>query len=167
VGALGDAVMPLPTWLPPLIEVNPWGNETFDKLYAIFEADFKAKQPSIEGTAIWFFPETEDEKERIFWHLTHRDDKELGTRLPDLRRCERLCWVYVMIENCNHPDILFWDFLESDGSTHTYIWLRDHDFVVILKKYKDGRRRLVTSYFVDEPGKKKTFESKYNRRIKN
>lgn len=158
--------MPLPDWLPQMIDVRPWRIETFDTLYAAFEADFKTTPPTIDGKEVWYFPEMENGRERIFWHLTHRDD-ETGERLPDLWRCERLCWVRAMITNRTSPDVLFWDYRESGGNVHTYIWLKDHDFVVILKKYPDGRRRLVTSYFVDKSGKKRTFESKYKRRIQN
>jgi hypothetical protein len=88
-----------------------------------------------------------------------------GERLPDLRRCERLKWVRALMESCHDPAVLFWDFKESDGTVHTYVWLHEHSFVVILKKYPDGSRRLVTSYFVDKEGKERTFRSKYKRRI--
>ncbi len=135
-----------PAWLPPIVCVNPWTNETFDFLYAIFRRDFKESQPTYDGKAVWFFPEVEDGKEVIFWHMTSRDDRETGERLPDLRRSERLPWARPMIDNCKQPEILAWDYEEGDRTVKTYVWLKGHDFLVLMKRYKDGRRRLITSY---------------------
>ncbi len=79
--------------------VSPWTKDTFDTLYSIFKRDFKDTQPKYKGHTVWFFPEIEDGKEVIFWHLTHREDRETGKRLPDPRRCERLSWVKSILEN--------------------------------------------------------------------
>ncbi len=85
-------------------------------------------------------------------------------RCPDLRRSERLPWVRPMIENSRQPEVIAWDYLEGDGNTHTYIWLEDHDFVVIMKKYPDGRRRLITSFYVDKDRKRQGLGRKYANR---
>jgi hypothetical protein len=146
--------------------VDPWGSQTYETLYEIFVRDFKRSQPKYEGHTVWFFPEKEDEKEVIFWHLTSRHDKESGERLPDLRRSERLPWVRPLIDNAERLEVLAWDHLEGDGGTKTYVWLRDHDFLVLMKKYKDGRRRLLTSYYIDFPNYQRKLEKKYARRIK-
>jgi len=47
----------------------------------------------------------------------------------------------------------------------TYLWLKDFDFLVLMKKYRDGSRRLITSYFIDYPHKRRKLEKKYNKRI--
>jgi hypothetical protein len=154
-----------PDWLPPIVRVSPWREETFDMLYSIFEQDFKVTQPVYKGNKVWFFPEIEDEKETIFWHLTHRKNKRTGERLPDLRRCERLSWIRAIIENPEKPEVLDWDYKEGDGSVKTYLWLKDLDFLVLLKKYRDGRRRLITSYHVDYPHKRRRLQNKYMKRI--
>jgi len=155
----------IPEWLPPMLCVNPWGQDTFDALYSIFERDFKFSQPLYSGKPVWFFPEREDDKESIFWHLTHREDKRTGERLPDMRRCERLPWVKAIIENRDKPELLNWDYMEADGSVKTYLWLKKLDFVVIMKKYRDGGRRLVTSFYVDYPHMRKKLHKKYKKRI--
>lgn len=154
-----------PEWLPPIFSANPWTNETFDRLYAIFQRDFKESQPKYEGKAVWFFPEMEDGKEVIFWHMTSRDDKATGERLPDLRRSERLPWARPMIDNSKQPEVLAWDYEEADRTVKTYVWLKNHDFLVLLKKYKDGRRRLITSYYIDQPHYRRKLEGKHKRRM--
>jgi hypothetical protein len=153
-----------PHWLPSMVCVNPWTNETLDMLYAIFKRDFKDSQPVYEGKAVWFFLNMEGGKEAIFWHMTSREDKDTGQRLPDLRRSERLPWVRPMIDNSNEPEILAWDYEEGDRTTRSYVWLKDHDFLVLMKKYKSGTRRLITSYFIDQPHTRRNLRKKYAKR---
>jgi len=154
-----------PEWLPDMFPVNPWTEQTFDSLYEIFKRDFKDSQPIYREWTIWFFPEKEDGKELVFWHLTSRDDKEAGERLPDLRRCERLPWARSMIDNADTPEVLDWDFEEGDGTFKTYIWLRDFNYLMKLKKYPDGGRRLITSFWVEFSSFRRKLEKKYERRI--
>jgi len=155
----------LPDWLPPMLKVDPWGQYTFGLLYSVFERDFKQTPPRFKGAPIWFFPEMDDEREKIFWHLTHREERETGERLPDLRRCERLPWIKAIIENHDQQEVLSWDYKEGDGSIKTYVWLEHFDFVVIMKKYRDGGRRLVTSFYVDYAHERKKLRKKYEKRI--
>ncbi|MDA3807956.1 MAG: hypothetical protein PF440_08615 [Thiomicrorhabdus sp.] len=157
--------MSYPEWLPDLFPVNPWQNDTYEALYLLFERDFKASQPEYDGRAVWFFSEMEDGKEKIFWHLTSRDDKESGDRLPDLRRCERLPWVRPMLNHPEKTEILAWDHEEGGGTVKTYVWLENDDFVVIMKKYPDGRRRLITSFWVEYGNTKRKLRKKYECRI--
>lgn len=156
----------LPAWLPPMAEVNPWTAETFDILYSIFKRDFKDSQPVYQGRPVWFFPEMEDGREVIFWHMTSEKDKNTGERLPDLRRSERLPWARPMIDNPGQPEVLAFDYLESDGDNNTYVWVKDHDFVVLMKRYRDGRRRLLTSFYVKYENYRGKLQRKYVRRVK-
>lgn len=117
------------------------------------------------GFIVWFFPETDEGKEVIFWHLTHRVDKNTEQRIPDLRRSERLPWVRPMLDYSTEPEILAWDFKEGDGTIKTYVWLKDYDFLVVMKKYSDGSRRLITSFHVEYPHKRKKLQKKYDNRI--
>lgn len=154
-----------PQWLSVLFPINPWQHDTYERLYQIFEQDFKVTQPVYDLQAVWFFPEMEDGKEKIFWHLTSRDDKQAGERLPDLRRCERLPWVRPMLEHPDQPEVLAWDHDEGDGTIKTYVWLENDDFVVIMKKYPNGGRRLITSYWLEYDHAKRKLRKKYERRI--
>lgn len=157
---------PLPAWLPPMADVNPWTAETFDMLYSIFKRDFKASQPVYQGRPVWFFPEMEGGKEVIFWHMTSEKEKNTGERLPDLRRSERLPWARPMIDSPSQPEVLAFDYLESDGDTNTYVWLKDHDFVVLMKRYRDGRRRLLTSFYIKYKNYRGKLQRRYARRVK-
>ncbi|HDH00568.1 MAG TPA: hypothetical protein ENG80_02010 [Nitrospirae bacterium] len=85
-------------------------------------------------------------------------------RLPDLRRCERLPWIKPLIEHPAEVETLAWDYEEGDQTIKTYVWIKDYDFVVIMKKYPDGQRRLITSFYVDSAYTKQDFERKYANR---
>lgn len=153
-------------------------------LHAIFRHDLRDYDFRYSGNVVWIFREMEDGKERIFWHLTSRNVKKQKIprrkrkfhpqgqayvekeRLPDLRRCERLPWVKPLIEHPSAPKDLAWDYEEGDRTIKTYIWIKGYDFAVIMKKYPDGKRRLITSFYVDRPFKRKDFERKHANRIK-
>lgn len=154
-----------PQWLPKMISVSPWTQDTFDMLYKIFETDFKNNPLGYKGYTVFFFSEMRDGKELIFWHLTHREDKATKTYYPDLRRSERLPWARPLIEHPDDRDVLAWDFKEHDGKIVTYVWLKKHDYLVLMKKLKDGARRLMTSYYIDYEHKRKSLEKKYKGRI--
>ena len=63
------------------------------------------------------------------------------------------------------PAVLAWDFEEGASDIRTYVWLKDLDYVVVMKRYSDGARRLITAYWIDYPSKRKTLQSKYARRL--
>lgn len=171
-------------WLPDMVCVDPWTASTYDLLYEIFCRDIRDHDLRYLGNRVWIFPEKEDGREKIFWHLTSRSSGKTKIprrkrkfyppgrkhtdegRYPDLRRCERLTWVKAVIENAGSPGVLAWDYEEGDLTIKTYLWLKNYDFTVILKKYPDNKRRLITSFYVDKPYKRQDFERKYANRIK-
>jgi hypothetical protein len=154
-----------PEWLPPKLELNPWTNERFDELYDIFKRDFIDSKAYYDGRKVWFFPEMEDGKLVIFWHLTSREDVERGGRLPDFRRCERLPWARPMIDHFDDSAIFAWDYLEADRTIKTYLWLKNFDFVVIMKKMNDQTRRLITSFWLEYSNTKRKMQKKYEKRL--
>ena len=174
----------MPDWLPDMFYVNPWTPGTYDELYIIFCRDIRDHDLRYMQNEVWIFPDMEDGREKLFWHLTTRSVK--SRKIPrrkkkfypankiyskegrslDLRRCERLPWVRALIENAKEPEVLAWDYEEGDLTIKTYVWLRDLDFVVIMKKYSDNKRRLITSFYVDKGYKRKDFKRKYANRIK-
>lgn len=170
-------------WLPATVCVNPWTDQTYDNLYNIFCTTIRDRDLRFSGYRVWTFPDMEDGREKIFWHLTTREQRKKQIphrkrkfyrdepqpndedRLPDPPRCERLPWVHVLIENSDDPALLSWDYEEGDGTIKTYVWFRDRDFVVIMKQYPDHTRRLITSFYVDKEYKRKDFERKYANRL--
>lgn len=158
--------MSIPSWLPDLFPVNPWTASTYESLYKLFCCDLKHSHLTYRGCEVWFFPEMDDGKEKVFWHLTSRDDKVSGERLPDMRRSERLPWVRPILDQPDQPEILDWDHDEGDGTIKSYVWLKNHDFVVIMKKYKDGGRRLITSFWIEYDNTRRKMQKKYDRRLR-
>jgi hypothetical protein len=174
----------MPEWLPEIATVNPWTNITYEMLYEVFCRDLRDNNLKYIGCDVWIFPEMEDGKEIIFWHLTTRENKSKtvpfrkrrfypegqsateAERLPDLRRCERLPWVKPLIEHPSAPEVSAWDYEEGDRTIKTYVWIKESDFVVIMKKYPDGKRRLITSFYVDNTYTREDFRRKYANRIK-
>ena len=172
----------MPDWLPEILEVDPWRAETYDYLYDIFCRDIRDSRLRYKGKDVWIFHQLEDGKEEVFWHLTTRKPKPkriprhklkfyppgqthepTGERLPDPDRCARLNWVKPLIENSNDPEVLSWDYEEGNEAIKTYVWLKELNFVVIMKKYGDGKRRLITAFYVDRGYK--DYERKYAQRI--
>ena len=149
-----------------MFPMSPWSEQVIEALYAIFQRDFVKQPARYAGHEVWFFPEKDRGKELIFWHLVEREDPpRSGNRLPDFRRSERLPWARPMLDNCSHPEIKAWDYEEGDGDVHTYVWLENSDYVIVMKRYRDGRRRLITAYYVDYESKRKALLKKYTKRL--
>lgn len=150
--------------LPKKFQVNPWKGTTYDELYEVFCQNIRGGRLTYQGGTVWHFPNMEDGREEIFWHLTGRKD-HTGERFPDHRRCERLPWVNPLLRACPNSEVLEWDYEEGDGTIKTYVWLKDEDFLVIMKKYTNGSRRLVTSFWIDQENTRVKTEKKYRNRL--
>lgn len=154
-----------PAWLPPMFAVSPWTETTFDGLYAVFKTDFLDRAASYGSRPVWIFSDRERGKEKMFWHLTEKEDKTLGGRVADLRRAERLPWSRPMLDHITDLQVVHWDYEEGDKTIKTYVWLKDFDFVIVLKRMPDLSRRLITSFYVDYANKKRDLERKYKQRL--
>ena len=169
------------SWLPDLVSVDPWSDETYNNLYNIFCREIRDYSLYYKAYPVSIYKDMEDGKEKIFWHLTSRESKikktprrkkkyqnsEKGPRLPDLRRCERLQWIKVFITQARNSELLSFDYEEGDKTIKTYIWFKEEKFVVILKKMKNSSKRiLTTSFYVDKQYTYDDFQRKYNNRIK-
>lgn len=99
--------MPLPDWLPSLLETSPWTDATIGQLYESFVRDFRGVRLTIDGNRVSYIPDLEEDgKEAIFWHLIQKEDKSTGTRLPDIARSARLPWAAAIISNANQPEVV-------------------------------------------------------------
>jgi len=70
-----------------------------------------------------------------------------------------------VLQNASEPEVLHWDHVEGDGATKTYVWLRDHDYIAIMKEYPDGSRRLVTAYWIEYKHEREKLLKKHKRRL--
>ena len=154
-----------PDWLPDLFPVGCWTENTFEDLYDIFLRDFVEHPLTYRGKSVWFFPEKDDDKEVLFWHLTHREDRDTGERLPDHRRSERLPWVREILIQSSQPEIIDWDYEEGNGGIRTYVWLKENNFLIVMKKYTNNTYRLITSFWVEYENTKRKLERKYINRL--
>lgn len=156
--------MNAPDWLPGLFSVNPWSDETYELLYAIFHADFIARKVNHNGFAVIIPKAKEEGKETTFWHITTREEKKQVERLPDHRRCERLPWLKPMLENSDRVEVLAWEYTEGDGVIKVYVWLKEYDYVAIMKKLSKGRLILLTAFWVEYESMKRKLIKKYESR---
>lgn len=156
----------LPDFLPPILVVDGIWEERLVELYEIFKSDFVYNACYYEGRKITFKrTNTINEKEDGFWHLISYENKVEG-RIPDFKRAKRLSWVKAVIENHGHSEIKDFDYLEATEDVRKYLWLENHDFVVILEEYRNRQRFfLVTAFHVSGPYKRTDLEKKYEKRI--
>ncbi len=170
----------LPVWLPDYIPFKGDWKRFIRTLYAIFETDFKRSKPSYKGRMVWHDRRKDSTDgfgfEEGFWHLTTKDEwiydpqirKERKERVPDLPRSERLPWCRPMIDHSGDASVLTWEYEEKNGQVRTYIWLRKHDYVAILRPRKTRDYgtvwMLVTAFFLDYRNARTNMQLKYERR---
>lgn len=59
------------------------------------------------------------------------------------------------------PEILHWDCEEGNKDIRTYNWLSEHDYLIVMKKFKDGQRRLGTALYIDDGNRHRQLLRKY------
>lgn len=174
-----------PAWLPPRIPFNgDW--DTFIKaLHIIFERDFVRVWPRFRALPVWhdnrkMDPDDKYNFEEGFWHLVTRNQRVYNRqkrcketqRLPDTNRAGRLPWARPIINHDATADVTVWDFDEETPKgkvVRTYLWLKNHDYVVILERQKKDKGdvfMLITSFYSDYEGKRRDLQSRYERRRK-
>jgi len=152
----------------------------FEYLYEFFRRDFIESRTLLANT-IWINPKSydkEDGKEKVFWHLTSRDEKErvwngkqfvwnsIG-RYLDYGRASRIEWVKQILLNHNSDQIKLFYHRESNTKRdiRLYLWAFNFDFVVILQKLGKSSSFLVTSFYIDHQGKRNDYEKRYENYV--
>ena len=154
--------------------------DIIDFLYGIFHRDFVADRTYI-AEQIYINPRSHSKdagKERDFWHLTTREEKEkvwkngkpvwqVVGRYPDFPRAERLEWVKQILTNHDHNSIKLFYHRETNKKrdVRLYLWAFEHDFVVILQKLGRSSSFLVTSFYIDHRGKVADFNKRYDNYV--
>jgi len=157
-----------PDFLPAILNLSGSWNEILDQLYSIFARDFKSGAVRHRNLKVFFdkrvLPDGEG-KEEGFWHMVSRYDSELGQRLVDYRRAERLPWARPMMESPPRLEIKVFDYLEGpkDKGIRRYIWLEGYDYVLILQHRKSAFY-WITAFYVDTGWKRKDLEKRFEEK---
>lgn len=153
--------------LPELIELSQFGGnfaKYLEAVYEIFKNEFVLRHPSFRGVRLGLKKHPMyDNKEATFWHMTSEGEDE-QTRLPDLRRLERIKWPSFLIDNSEHPYLRVWE--NTRGSkTNVLIMHEDENYVVILRK-GNGYLLPWTAYLITYEWRKKKFIKEHEEYIK-
>lgn len=148
----------------------------FDYLYQFFHRDFIKNKTHLNRT-IYVNPQShrkDENKEESFWHITTREEKKkvrqgniwvwkATERYIDYNRASRIEWVKQIIENHSHDKIKLFYHKETSGKCpiRLYLWAHQDNFVVILQKLGKSSSYLVTSFYIDDGGKTKDYEARY------
>jgi hypothetical protein len=112
-----------------------------DEVYEAFLCSFAHADVRFRGWRVTAQrrPETHG-KGYSFWHTISealdKNNRNEEDRIPDIRRCERICWISWVILNAGKEKFPWWENCRS-SSTHVVIWAQDHDFAVVLAKRRD------------------------------
>lgn len=144
--------MPDPAWLPALVCLDHYDGDWrryVEAVYAVFHRDFIETQPKFQGCWVRVRRDPlEQGKEAGFWHCTSGGPNE-ATRVPEIRRMERIGWVRAVIEHSTEPSLDHW--VRQQGSeARWHLWFSE-EFMVVLgerRRVRDGRRyfQLVTAF---------------------
>lgn len=153
--------------LPDIIELTEFGgdfNAYLEAVYECFKNDFVYNRPSFRGVRLGLkkLPISQN-KEATFWHMTSEGDDE-ATRIPDLRRLERIKWPAPMINHSTHPYLKVWENTRGD-KTNILIFHEDEDYLVVLRKVKDYILPW-TAYLVTYKARKEKLLKEYHVYIK-
>lgn len=88
------------------------------------------------------------EKEESFYHFTCKEWNKDGERAPDLRRCERLCWIKPTIMT-NHPIVCGFNCLKIYKKGNRLHLLNDKDRFLIVLEVRRNYILLVTSFYIE------------------
>lgn len=100
-----------------------------------------------------------------FVHLITRKSKG-GTRVFDKHRANKIHWIRCILENRAEEEIIYFEYLEGDGTIRDYYWFREGGFIVIMEKISPNYL-VITSFNVDDKRNESYFEKRYDWYIKN
>lgn len=151
-------------WLPGLITLGDSGGEWpryLDALYAAFNETYRRVGHEFAGTRISLrrFPEV-DGRHGGFYHLITEGDTE-ATRVPAMRRCERILWPSAIIKHAGTEDVLGWRKTDQYGET-VILALADFSYVVVLRARSD-HLLLVSAYDVENERRRTKLRQEYER----
>ncbi len=99
-----------------------------------------------------------------FEHICTRESKHSGKRNFDPERANKIHWIKPMINHKANPRIKYFERIHYNGQNQQYFWLKEKDFVVIVREITE-KLQLVTAFQVDDLNRKgyqKSYESYQN-----
>jgi hypothetical protein len=157
------------SWLPDTLIINRNWKEAWDELYDVFKATLIDAQPQLRGYPVWIDKKKDENGyEETFWHLISQHDRQVKDRIPDFPRARKLPWCAATICNSEDPAVKCWTYLEGKGRVRIYLWIEEHDYVVILEPaimHAGTIFHLVTAFEPDGPSTKRNLRRKYENRL--
>lgn len=121
-----------------------------DALYELFCSVYESGSICFRQVEVKMkhYPPDYDERSG-FYHLIceNYDEKDESSRLPNLRRCERIKWPKYIIENCEESkckDLLVWPNTRK-GKKNILLYCVSLDYLVVLG-VRNGYYLLTTAY---------------------
>jgi hypothetical protein len=154
---------PADGWLPALLLLDSHGGDWgryLDAVYSRFLDDWVNDPPaSFDGkrVAVKRHPEI-DGKEATFWHFISEGTTE-ATRVPDLRRCERIPWPRPIADAIDGGRLRCWK-TSRKGEERYVLALADFSYVVVIA----DRRSYVlpwTAYCVEREHRRRKLAREY------
>lgn len=163
------------SWLPDPMWFYGDLDEYENSLYESYLETVAQNKITFQGREIFVNRKFNKEGREIsFWHLISEkpffnsdyDELKINVNSSDgrflyLRRCERICWIRPIIENCNEKGILIWNKIDK-GENKLIIWFKQNDYAVILNN-KPDYLFLITAYPIDYDNRRNTLQKEYER----
>ena len=153
----------VPGWLPPELILPSDYLDQVDALWKEYNKSIANAPIQYDGQAVQFnMNRFDDGKPECFWHLVGQ-----GTnRSIDPARATRLPWLRAVIEHAADPTVLKWDGPGSGGSTLCrYLWLKSHNYFVVLAPGRKGGWFLVTAHYVEGRFRRHDLQKRYDEAV--
>lgn len=137
-----------------------------DRVYEIFKSDFVDTKPLFyKRVGLKRYP-LRNGREATFWHFTTFGEKE-DIRDIDIKRCERIKFPKIIIENYNDDDVKCWENERKGCEKRILLYFEKENYLVVLSDrgdfvlpwtaypvtYKNQKEKLLKEY--DEYQKKR------------
>lgn len=156
-----------PSWLPPLILLSEHGGNPkryLEAVYAAFKKDFVDSAPYFRKQRIGLKRHPViDGKEATFWHLISAGEDE-ASRLPDMRRCERIRWPRAMIEAEEWSEVHCWP-SPRNAEQRLCLALKDYSYLVVLA-VRNGYYIPWTAYYVEREHRRRKLQKEHEASLK-
>ncbi|MCC2606928.1 hypothetical protein [Planctobacterium marinum] len=154
----------LPQWLPEMIRLESFGGNWdafFEEVYNSFQRDFVDNNPVFRGKRLGLKRHPEyDGKSATFWHMIS-EGKDEESRMPDIRRCERIRWPKAIIENDADSVLKVWA-EKKQGDKRIYLWFEMEGYLVVLNVRK-GYILPWTAFYIEREHQRQKYNKRYKR----